>query len=76
MTAHVHDWKPLTGWVGRYRCRDCGVLAHRATHDGAAKAAAGGRPFEAFRPYVCTVKGCTRGAVRRNPKQVCAEHSP
>jgi hypothetical protein len=70
-----HTWQPIQGWVGRYRCSICRVIAHRMTTDGAIKAAHGGAPVEAFRVYRCTKSGCEAGAVTRRPRQVCAEHA-
>jgi hypothetical protein len=70
----VHDWQPIMGWVGRYRCSFCRVIAHRCTTDSEVKAMFGPRKFEDFVPYVCVRKGCTRGAVVRKPRQLCAEH--
>jgi hypothetical protein len=26
---HAHDWKPIPGWMARYRCA-CGVTGYRA----------------------------------------------
>lgn len=73
--THTHSWSPLPGWIGRYRCLDCRVIAHRMTTDGQARALAGGPPVEAFRPYLCTRKDCTSGAVQRKPRQLCAVHA-
>jgi hypothetical protein len=24
-----HDWKPIEGWVGRYRCSWCNIIGYR-----------------------------------------------
>lgn len=71
--ACVHDWQPIMGWVGRYRCTRCGGIGHRCTGDSEAKAPFG-RPFELIVPYRCARKGCDRAAVRRRPKQLCTVH--
>lgn len=60
----VHDWQPLHGWCGRYRCSYCRVLAHREALQG----------VDVLTPYKCIRKGCTHGAVQRKP-QLCQTHA-
>jgi len=71
----THGWDPLSGWVGRYRCRFCRAIGHRMTGDSEAKFVSRGRPVELIVPYKCTRKGCDHGAVQRNPKQLCDVHA-
>ena len=57
---HQHDWQPIDGWCGRYRCKTCRIAGYRpriVTLD------VEGGPYggTAITPYVCAV---TRGGVR------------
>jgi hypothetical protein len=74
---HAHDWQPVQGWVGRYRCAGCGVLGYRGVTQPDVHYVAGEKPEVIF-PYLCASKvggqPCGRGAVTRKPRQACAEH--
>lgn len=66
-----HVWEPINGWVGRYRCYNCGVLGYRGITQP--NVHPNYFPNQIF-PYICKKSGCTKGAVRLKPKQVCGEH--
>ena len=70
----AHDWKPIQGWPGRYRCRVCSVIGYCKTatvRDEGRK-----RHSVAIKPYVC--KKCGGPATKRLAKgrpicRACAE---
>lgn len=28
-TTCEHDWKPITGWMGRYKCEHCHIIGYK-----------------------------------------------
>lgn len=72
-TEHVHDWKPISGWTGRYRCEGCLALGYRALVS--ASPTAYGRRTSEIVPYTCSK--CPKPAVVRDvkrKKQFCEDH--
>jgi len=69
----VHEFEPVQGWRGRYRCKWCGALAYRKFVLGDALDGGGGRADNGpiFRTaklvlYRCAVRGCDEPAVVYN----------
>jgi len=60
----AHDWKPIQGWSGRYRCRVCRVIGYRkAETKGRDESPVGG---SVIAPYVC--RKCRGPATKRVAK--------
>lgn len=65
-----HEWEPLTGWVGRYRCVNCRVLAFKPLTRGAVERG------EKMRVYICKKPKCINPAVtHKGGRQLCKEHA-
>ena len=72
----MHDWKPVNGWVGRYRCPTCHCFGYRkrlTTEYGRESV---------IIPYICRVRSCNKWAVTkesvgrygRNREWRCTDH--
>lgn len=80
----VHEFDPIPGWRGRYRCKWCGALAYRKfvlgdALDGGGRADMDGPIYRTTRLvlYRCSVRGCEEPAVsykRTKHGQLCREH--
>ncbi len=81
-TSETHDWQPLSGWSGRYRCETCRILGYRGIVNAAQQEGRNhnDEPIKnqprvrTIIPYICKVRDCKRGAVVRKPKQLCIKH--
>jgi hypothetical protein len=71
---HEHDWRPLIGWQGRYRCESCAALGYRGLINLGASAMEHPGYDSMIITYKCQKKGCRRAAIGRKPQR-CAEHS-
>lgn len=71
MTEHVHNWRPIQGWSGRYACATCRALGYRKLVLGITEDS---RENERILPYACSRPGCTRHATHRTRGQLCMEH--
>lgn len=70
MTACGHDWYPVPGWNGRYRCKWCKGLGYKHVVTGGMRG-----PLSRLDVYVCRYPGCSEPAVVGPKKgQRCREH--
>ena len=61
--VHKHEWEPVLRWIGRYRCAGCGAFGYKmraVMHFG--------KPGIIL-AYRCSVKGCRRIAVTKEPRK-------
>mgnify|MGYP003450868884 CR=1 FL=1 len=73
----THVWEPCWGWSGRYRCKECRVLAYKhlvLTPTGDKALPRAGSP-DAMDVYLCKKKGCGKGAVTHGKSQLCKDHA-
>lgn len=69
--SHEHDWQPIEGWCGRYRCSKCQVIGYRKfVMDRTA------RNGTVIIPYACAHPGCNRKAQvgDKYGRRFCFEH--
>jgi len=70
MSSCGHEWHPVPGWNGRYRCRWCKGLAYKHIVTGGMR----GNILKT-EVYVCRHDGCGEPAVVGPRKgQLCAAH--
>jgi hypothetical protein len=75
----THDWQPIPGWYGRYRCTHCSVFGCKF---GVVVAPHGGHRSNEIAPYRCEAQcagaKCNEPAVHgeRGKKFRCAAHQP
>jgi hypothetical protein len=74
---HLHQWEPIQGWVGRYRCSACKVIAYKGLCIG--RPVLGGKRLTQFIPYKCQAKKkdgehCSAPAVKMKPQR-CVAHT-
>ena len=78
MLEHDHEWNPIPGWSGRYRCTVClcfgyrGVVSQKSgliREEDARK-----RYARTIIPYRCQKPGCAQPATVLREGQRCPAH--
>jgi hypothetical protein len=66
METHVHDWKALTAWIGRYHCSTCGALGYKRKLYNAVNEKGEPLPWGAvvIIPYIC--QECGQPAIAKD----------